>query len=58
MIDRFELEGKEYRVADLSESGRSSLDLLQFCIKRENELAKLEVLLNRSKKSYLECFFV
>ena len=54
MIDRFELEGKEYKVEDLSENGRRNLDLLQFCVKRENELSKLQVLLNRSKKSYLD----
>jgi len=54
MTKKIKLDDKEYPLDGLSEEGKAKLILLQFSVKKEEELSNMLALLQRAKNSYIE----
>ena len=54
MTKKIKLDDKEYPLDRLSEEGKAKLILLQFSVKKEEELSNMLALLQRAKNSYIE----
>jgi len=54
MVQKINLDGKEYELESLTETARASLQLLQFTDKRLQELRNISAILIRAKNSYIQ----
>ena len=53
MVTKFELEGQEYEVSELTDEGKKNLMSLQFATNRLKELNNMRALLERARNSYM-----
>ena len=54
MSDRFQLDGKDYKVSDLNEYGRELVDRLTFVRLKLQNVENSMALLNKAKNGYIE----
>ena len=54
MTEKFELDGIEYKISEISSVARSKLKLLDFTHRKLLELENMVALLTRAKRSYIE----